>query len=132
MKAVLLLEEIGCGSTELSKRKNKHLCVETRRGAFIPGRTPSPCWVARITESGHNEYIQGQRDYRTANSSLNRGVFLSYFLETGNVYKIKENTSWNHSRKYFAKVTDDGDIVEIDEAEVIAWLKAKSQSESMS
>jgi hypothetical protein len=106
-------------------------------GDLVFGKAPSGTWVAEITGFDPKfkyarKFLRYKKEYSRSNSAGSRGVYAEFTLESGKMYEIKHRVSWNKSERYFAKVTDDGDIVEIDEAEVIAWLKAKSQSASMS
>jgi len=70
------------------------------------------------------EYLKPNVDYTNSNSVGSRGVTLCYILETGHVYHVQHMPSWTRSEQYYCRVTDEGDIDQIEESEVLQWLKA--------
>ena len=93
------------------------------------GEGPSG-WVAEITGSDPKykyvrKFLRYKKDYSRSNSKGSRGVYAEYILETGKIYDVK-----NNKRRYFCKVDDDGDIIQIDESEVKEWIKNCSASMS--
>lgn len=101
-------------------------------GKKFTGSIPSSSWVAEIV-GFHSKYkydrifLQGKRDYSRANSAGSRGIFAWYILESGKYYEIKQQTSWKKSCRYFAKVDDTGEIIEVKEEEVRGWLRNLSE-----
>lgn len=92
-----------------------------------PSRKP---WVARITGVDQKykfkrDFLDSQVDFSQSNSKGSRGVYLYFYLYDG-VYQVYENLSWSKARKYFCCV-ETGEVCEIDEAEVRAWLKTHSE-----
>jgi hypothetical protein len=62
--------------------------------------------------------LRYRKDYSRSNSKGSRGVFAEYILESEKIYDVRDN-----KRRFFCKVTDEGDIVHIDESEVRELLK---------
>jgi hypothetical protein len=90
------------------------------------GGTPKSGWIAEITgfdPKYHYSrlFLRYHKDYSRANKKGSRGVFAEYTLESGRIYDVKDG-----DRRYFCNVNDDGDIVRMEESEVIAWLKSRS------
>lgn len=86
-------------------------------------------WVAEITgrAPGRQRYqrafVDGQRDYTNANRTGSRGVERWYELREGRVYEVSEPLSWSRGRRYYCRA-EAGQIVEISESDVEAWLDA--------
>ena len=85
-------------------------------------------WVAKIIGFDPNfkykrEFIKGKKDYLKSNSKGSRGIFIYYLLESGFIYEVKNNSK----RRYFCKVNDDGDIIEISKEEVDQWINEHSE-----
>ncbi len=89
---------------------------------------PRQPWCARltqydaITDRFNREFIASQKDYSNANRTGSRGVSRYYWLESGSVYEIHQLTSWKRSRRWFAAVSDTGDVVEIKREDAILCL----------
>jgi len=85
-------------------------------------------WVAKITGKDFHygykrEFIQGKKDYTHANRKGSRGVFCFFMVETGYVYEVKGS-----KRRYFSKVDNDGNVVEITQKEVNEWITNQEQT----
>lgn len=102
-----------------------------------PNRKKSPPksrdWVAEITgfdaRYGYKrEFMHGKPDYALANSKGTRGVCVSYILESGCVYEVAAPQSWSATRRYYATVTGDGDVVEISKEVLDQCLRSHSES----
>lgn len=89
---------------------------------------PRRPWCAKLTEYDPSadrftrEFVDSQKDYSKANSKGSRGVSRYYWLEKGAVYEIHELTSWKRSRRWFAGVSDEGEVVEIKREDAILCL----------
>ena len=88
-------------------------------------------WCAEIV--GHDPkftyeraFLKGRNDYTNANSKNTRGVYTYYTLESSRVYEVLEPLSWSRSARYFCKVDEDSDIIEIEKSEVDEILNSKS------
>lgn len=84
-------------------------------------------WVARLTGFDpvyqfRREFLRGTYDYSRAFKSRRRGVYL-YFAVPPGIYDVWEN-HYTRGFRYFARVTDDGDVIKISREEVIACLNA--------
>lgn len=85
-------------------------------------------WVAEITgrRRGYGgferDFLRPKRDYTNANSKGTRGVRCHWTLAVNRVYEAHCPESWNRSRRVFLRATPDGDVREIGNAEVEAWL----------
>jgi hypothetical protein len=83
-------------------------------------------WVARILGRHpkfrfDRDFVRGMKDYSKANGAGSRGVYSTYWLEPG-IYEVAEKRSWGSSRRYFCVVYN-GEVTEIPEGEVDAWLE---------
>jgi hypothetical protein len=106
MKAILKLERIG------------EIPSSIRR--LMGGGPPMP-WVAEITGSHprfglHREFLPFNKDFEEANGVGSRGVNAIYVLESGKAYEVFQRTSWKGSRRFFATVSEAGEIVELQDA----------------
>lgn len=84
------------------------------------GVRPRSSWVAEVTGPDEKyrlkrEFLRPKLDYSRANSKGSRGIFAEYILETGKLYEVKSQVTWNRVEQYFCIVNDQGDIEEIDE-----------------
>lgn len=114
MIAVLLLEAIG---------DNHNVLARSLRGMDMPIRSP---WVARITgrdaKYGYaREFVRARKDYAGGNSIGSRGVMLHFVLNDGEVYEVRQLTSWTSERRYFARAIL-GKVVEVPADEVEFFL----------
>lgn len=90
-----------------------------------PGSAP---WLAEIV--GHDPtygyrraFLPPRRDYLGSNSRCTRGVMYRWILSPSSVYEAYTPTSWNRSRRFFLRVTPDGDTEEVTSAQVDARLR---------
>ncbi|OBK02782.1 hypothetical protein A5637_16345 [Mycolicibacterium fortuitum] len=82
--------------------------------AEITGRTPQFGFKRR--------FLRADRDFSRANRRGTSGVEYAWTLTVNRVYEAEYPTSWSKARRVFLRADPAGDVVEIDEAEVIAWL----------
>ncbi len=104
-------------------RQMARVPAEQRLAVLTPGRRP---WVARITglDSRHGlarEFLRPLKDYRDANSTGSRGVWLTFVLRAGALYEVHELLSWQRDRRYFCHV-EAGKLVELTREQVLAQL----------
>lgn len=100
-------------------------------GNMVFGGMPSSGWAAEITGTDpkykyQRSFLKRKKEYSRGNSKGSRGIYAEYILETGRLYEVKEQKSWSRFERYFCKVNDDGEVLKIDETEVIEWLKSRS------
>jgi hypothetical protein len=106
-------------------------------GAAIWGKLPAPYWVAEITGLDikyryARRFLKGTKDFTDSNSVGSRGIYVYYVLESGRIYEILAPTSWRRSRQYFARVDDNGQIIDIGDSdrvspqEVLRWVNDHS------
>jgi hypothetical protein len=96
-------------------------------GNKIIGNIPPSCWVAEITGFDakykyDRHFLKYKKDYSHANSKGSRGIYGEYILESNHIYEVKEQISWSRTKRYFCMATEDGEIKELTEQEVINWL----------
>ncbi|WP_280381421.1 hypothetical protein [Nocardia wallacei] len=82
--------------------------------AEITGRTP--------TYRFQRQFLRADIDYSQANSKGTRGVEYSWTLGVNRVYEAAWAPSWTQWVQVYLRADPAGDIVEIDEEEVLAWL----------
>lgn len=125
MKAAFSAEAIGLdASTELTAR---------RMGMERDFHRMNRPWVAEIRglspRYGYDrQFLRAKADYKRANSRGSRGVVLWWTLESGRVYEARYRTSWKVWEHRFIAVADDGDIKDLTEEEVRAWLASKGSA----
>lgn len=98
----------------------------------VAGDTRRP-WVARITGPDGRyglgrEFLQGRIDFRHANRSGSRGVMLWWTLDQGHVYELRYRRSWDDWVSRYVTVADDGELRDLTEEEVWAWVGDGSAS----
>lgn len=124
MKAFLKIELVGDDTVQMFKMFRGQLNdVMPGMGNAALGSWPASGWVSEITGTDpkfkyQRQFLRYNKDYSKANSKGSRGVYAHFILESGRIYEVKE-----YKRRYFCKVSDDGDIIQIDEEEVRQWLK---------
>lgn len=128
MKAILRIEAIGDDTVQYLRLWRSVINDNLPGvGNDVVGKMPIRYWVAQII-GRHAKYVwerqflNGYKDYANSNSTGSRGIMVNYVLESGRVYEVKAPRSWRHTDRYFCRVTDDGDVLEIDESEVSLWL----------
>ncbi|MCB9441193.1 MAG: hypothetical protein H6523_13205 [Mycolicibacterium sp.] len=82
--------------------------------AEITGRTPKFKFRRR--------FLRADRDFSCANKRGTRGIEYSWTLTVNRVYQAMVPWSWTDGDRKYLRVDPAGDVVEIDEEEVIAWL----------
>lgn len=133
MLAVLKIEAMGDSTDQYMKFARAVFNeVGPGLGDQAIGKWPARYWVARITGKcprykWKREFIRGKKDYSQTNSVGSRGVYIWYFLESGNVYEVNAPVSWKNNDRYFCRVTEAGDITRITESDVELWLKDHSE-----
>jgi hypothetical protein len=138
MIATIRLEAIGDAYRSLSKMP---LSAAVRRVGRIPRGhasailNPKRPWVARITGLDpkfgfEREFLKSNRDYREANGTGTRGVYLTFVLREGAFYEVHELLSWNKNRRYFCRAKQ-GSVVEVPEADVRAHFDPQRQQDAL-
>lgn len=128
MKAALRLEIIGDNTHQAFIASCDALdAAKPGLGRQVIGRPKARHWVAKILGPHaiykyNREFLPSKKSYENANSVGSRGVEAIFVLESGNVYEISSPESWKTTRRYFARVTESGDICEIAEGEIFGWL----------
>lgn len=121
MKAAFSAESIGLtASMEVSAR---------RFGMEREFHRMNRPWVAELRGLSlrygyERQFLKAKADYKRANSKGSRGVQLWWTLESGRVYETRYRTSWKAWEHRFLAVTDEGDIKDLTEKEVRAWLES--------
>lgn len=133
MRYVFKMEAIGDGFAAYLRHYNK--TNPPRFGkreidAYRFGRKELQPWVARINGLHPKfefecEFLKAQKDYLSASSTGNRGIWLYYALKPG-IYEINQRYTWNRHERYFARVVDDNTMERMTKAEVIACFKNES------
>jgi hypothetical protein len=124
MKACLEIELIGDNMVQTFRMWTKVLNDGfPGLGDYTLGSLPPSGWVAEVTGIDpkykyKRDFLRYRKDYSRSNSKGSRGVFAEYILESEKIYDVRDN-----KRRFFCKVTDEGDIVHIDESEVRELLK---------
>lgn len=93
--------------------------------AYWPSRERP--WIARVTGLSKQfgldrEFVKGVYDYTHATKANGKGTCLYFSLPPG-LYEVYQPTSWKHERRYFVRVTEDGEVQEIGKDEVVECLK---------
>jgi hypothetical protein len=106
MKANIKIEAINYGNDQNNKLWSTILdrCVFPGLGDVI--RMPERYGVIELP----NRKLFGKVDYSKSNSKATRGVYVNYTLETGKIYAVSSPTSWKSCDRFFATVSDCGDI----------------------
>lgn len=80
-------------------------------------------WVAEIIglDSKYKyrrEFLRHKKDYSRSNPRKLSGIYAEFILESERIYEVKD-----FKNRYFCTVSDDGDIIKLNESEVQEWLK---------
>lgn len=116
MKANIKIEAIGNGNDQANKLWSNVLDgMVFGLGDVI--RMPKRYWVAEITGTHpvyklDRKFLNGKVDYKDSSSTANRGVFYNYVLESGKIYEVSKPTSWKSTHRFFAIVSNSGEIEE--------------------
>ena len=91
---------------------------------------PSDTWAAEIIDFDkkykyQRKFLKWKKDYTHSNSKGSRGIYYEWTLESNHIYDIKRRISWGRCERFFCTVNESGDIVELDEKEVIECLKRR-------
>ncbi len=131
MKAIIQLEIFSDNIHDNFKLKS-WICnnVIHGMGNATFGKFPKP-WIAKITGKDPKykyarEFLKSNKDYTHSNSKGSRGIYLNYILESGNIYEVNSQYSWRNWERYFCKVSEDGDIIQITKSEVDEWFQNRS------
>lgn len=130
-----VVEAIGDNVTQM-RRLYRDILNEGRPGLgdTFDGDIPSGYWVAEITgpDSQYRfarTFLRGKKDYSESNSIGSRGVKVWYIVESGKVYEAKSRVTWTRARRHFFRVNEaTGDIEDLTEEEVLAWLKQRQNA----
>lgn len=139
MKASLRVEAIGddlVGEMRITRIKLRGM-VGAALAHQVIDRIPQRAWCAEIVGRDpryglDRRFLRGKKDYRFANSTGSRGVYLYFILESGRIYEVSSPQSWHRDDRYFCHVTDAGDIERITREDVDAWLLKNGASRSAS
>ncbi len=98
-------------------------------GDWMVGKASPRIWAAEITGKDpryglSRSFLRAKLDYSRANSKGSRGVEACYILYSDHVYEVNAAVSWKRNRRYFCRVDDGGNIVEISREEVDEWLRS--------
>jgi hypothetical protein len=134
MKAYLEIELFNENTRQAIRRMNEYMrTIRPNDDAFV--QIPPSGWVAEII--GFNPQYRYERcflprklDYSRAYADGARGIYAEYILESGKIYDVKHRVSRKNTRRYFCTVNEEGDIVKLEEQEVIEWLKNRLASTS--
>lgn len=123
MKAAFGAEAIGWERDDLATT----LMRSMSSGYSEPGRP----WVAEITGLSERyryarEFLPAKADFKDANSKGTRGVWFWWTLDAGRVYETWYRTSWNACERRFITVTDDGEIKDLTETDVLTAVRQRS------
>lgn len=85
-------------------------------------------WVAEIlghttTEALKLNFLERKIRFEESNSKMSRGVMFHFYPETGKCYAAFRSTSWKSSDRFFFRVKDDCEILEISESEAHSWAE---------
>lgn len=112
MKAMLTLEFYGWGEAQgLVRRPGIAGIVATEKNRARYD------WPHVIDEATGVSVVPTVEDYRGASRSFQRGVKLRFVLESGHTYKVRSHVSWRGRETYRCRVTDDGEIERIKNAD---------------
>jgi len=120
MKAALSFELIGDGVKDQYRFYHR---LYPGMGHFAAGIGKYPYWVKEVITTSEKNLLSGRKDYTNATRSGLRRVYINYILESGHIYEVKKQVSWKRSMICYIIVTDDGDIIEIQEDEVDKWIQ---------
>lgn len=137
MKAALHLELFGENTREYFKFYRHIFELFDHQETFdnlVGGVPPRSSWVAEIT--GPDEkyglrrvFLRPKLDYSRANAQGSRGIFAEYILESGHIYEVLSRVSWRRDERYFCTISDDGDVVELSEADACHAVGAETKDE---
>lgn len=98
----------------------RHLRADYERrpwcAEILPG-TQGKLWDRKFLECRH--------DIRQSNGKGTQGIRRCYVLETGPLYEAQRQTGWQRAYRVFLRVTENGNIQELDRQEVLQWLRKK-------
>lgn len=99
--------------------------AELINGSAFYASRPRP-WVARLTAIDHKwgfvrEFVKPLHDFTHARPSGNRGIYAYFSLAPG-AYEIYHCTSWRSERRFFALVSESGDLSEVTKHDVTKYL----------
>jgi len=125
MRYVIKLEAIGDNHTSYLRhflKTNPPLFGKRELDAIRFGTKRHVPWIAKIIgvrPDGflRREFVEGQRDYRDANSVGSRGIYIYYALQPG-IYEINSPETWKRVDRYFLRVIDDKAAERINKLEV--------------
>jgi hypothetical protein len=132
MKTFLELEVVGEYTRQLfGVYRDLFNSIKPGFGDEAVGDFKSVVWVAEITGFDPKykfarEFIRCKKDYSRANSKGSKGVYEEYILESGRIYDISDKKD-----RYFCMVNEQGDIIKMNESEVIECLKSRLESMSL-
>jgi hypothetical protein len=81
-------------------------------------------YVAEILPGMRRKFLPGKVDTAKANGSGSRGMYRWFILSDGRYYEVLARTDWTDWSHYFCTISDGGDVVIVEEAEVLAWARS--------
>ena len=99
-------------ATRLTRNIRKPWCAKI--AGFMPSGKP------------RYEFLRGKVDYRNSNGQMTRGVELVFYPQSGGIYHAHYFTSWRSCRDDWFRVSDEGDIIPLCEADALQLAKEVS------
>lgn len=134
MKYSFRLEAIGDDRAQYArlKRNGQAAMRPESEGHYLSRLDYRQPWVARLLwlallNDFERVFLRGQRDYREANGSGSRGVYLYYLLDEGPIYEVFARRTWTRSERYFLKIAE-GKEHRLSREEVVQCLSASAAS----
>lgn len=128
MKAVLILRAVASDdlvADDRTARMGASRGRAMRRAQSIKAKA----WVAKLTPhlgAIKREFVRGTLDH-----SRPGGAYVTYLLDSGNVYEVSSPTSPFEAARYYCRVNPEtGDIEQITQHEVQQWLSANGGTTS--
>ena len=83
-------------------------------------------WVSRIVGIHplgelQREFLRGLHDYSHGKVHHSRGVYVYFAIPSG-IYEFFRPVSWRRDERFFARVTDEGQIQHITKQEIVECL----------
>ena len=136
MKAILSLETFGDDLRQEMKLFRKVFALYGETDAFDQtiGVPPASSWAAEIVGPDPKyrlarRFLRGNVDYSHANGNGSRGVRKEFILESGHIYEVRSQETWSHFSRYFCTVSEDGEVIKIDEETACHSVGAETSAE---
>ena len=131
MKQVLKIEWLAFGSNQYLLRMDKWLEASGLIYSSEDKHKSNRPWVAEIIGQYPSKklkrlFVEGSVDFSEASKNGDRGVMITFILESGRIYEVKYKITLKRISRYFCTVTDSGEILKINEDEVEQCLNNTS------